>query len=71
MQNNIFETPLIFNRAENICIITKETIEGLPISNHEEADARLIFHAGRNNEAAIIAAKDTAVFLFLIYVLGQ
>ena len=32
-------------------------IEVLPISNYEEADTRLIFHAGMSNEAAVIVAK--------------
>ena len=39
--------------------------------NHEEADTRLIFHAMMGNETAVIVAKDTEVFLLLIYVMDQ
>ena len=46
-------------------------IEALPISIHEEAYTRLTFHAGINYEAAVIFTKDTGLFLFLIYDLGQ
>ena len=38
---NLFEIPLIIN-GENIWYVTKETIEVLSISNHEEADTRSI-----------------------------
>ena len=51
--------------------VVKETVEVLPISNHEEADTRLNFHAGMSNEAAIIVEKDLDVFLLLIYILGK
>lgn len=51
--------------------INKETIEVLPILNHEEADSSLIFLAGVSNEVAIIVAKHTDVFLLAIYGLGQ
>ena len=37
----------------------------------EEADTRLIFNATTINEVVVIVAKDTSVFLFLIYALGQ
>ena len=40
-------------------------IEGLPISNHKEADTSLIFHARTNNKATVIAAKDVVVFSVL------
>ena len=62
---------MIISNGENIWSITKETIKALPKQNHEEADTRLIFYAGMSNEAPIIVAKDTKVFLLLIYALGQ
>lgn len=46
-------------------------IEALPILNHEEVDLRLIFYESMSNEAAVIFAKNTVVFLLLIYVLEQ
>lgn len=51
--------------------INKETIEVLPILNHEEADSSLIFLAGVSNEVVIIVAKHADVFLLAIYGLGQ
>ena len=51
--------------------INKETIEVLPILNHEETDSSLIFLAGVSNEVAIIVAKHADVFLLVIYGLGQ
>ena len=41
------------------------------MSDHEEADTRLFFHAGMSKEAAAIIAKDAEVFLLLIRTLGQ
>ena len=49
--------------------LTKETIQVLPILNHEEADTGLIFYAAMSNEATNIAERDTDVFLLLLYVL--
>ena len=46
-------------------------IEVLLISDHAEADTKLIFHTGMSNEAKVVAAKDTEVFLILIHALGQ
>ena len=45
----------------------------MPISNHEEADTKLIFHAGLSNEKKqlSIVAKDTDLFLLLIFALGH
>ena len=37
---NLFEPPLIINSCENTWRANKETIEVLPISNHEEADKK-------------------------------
>ena len=51
--------------------INKETIEVLPILNHEETDSSLIFLAGVSNEVAIIVAKHADVFLLVICGLGQ
>ena len=67
----LFEIPLTINSDENIWCITKETIEVLPISNHGEADIRLILHADMSNEAAVIVGKDTDVVLLLIQASGQ
>ena len=39
----------------------------LQYETKKKKDARLIFLAGLSNEAAVIVAKDTYVFLFLIY----
>lgn len=54
------------NSGENIYSVTKETVEVLPISNHEEADTSLVFLTEMSNETAATAAKDTEVFLLLI-----
>ena len=54
---NLFEFPLIISSGENIWNIAKETIEVLPISNHEKAETKLIFHAGKNNKAAVTVIK--------------
>ena len=63
---NFFEIPLIINSGKNTLRITRETIEVLPISNHEEADTKLIFHSRMNNEAAGVVAKDTDALLLQI-----
>lgn len=55
------------NSSENIGSITKETVEFIPITNYEEADIRLAFHARMSNEASFIVARDTYVSLLLIY----
>ena len=68
---NLFEIPLIIDSGENILGFTKETIEVLPISNHEEANTRLLFHAGMKSKAAVIVVKYVDMFLLLIYALGQ
>ena len=68
---NLLEIPLTINSGENIWSITEKTAEVLPILNNEEADIRLIFHEGMSNEVAVIFAKDTDVFLLLIYALEQ
>lgn len=65
---NLFEIPLIIDSIQSI---KKETIEVLPISRHEGADIRLIFHAGVSNEGGPIVTTDMDVFLILIYALGQ
>ena len=54
----LFEIPWIINSVEKSRIITKKKIEVLPISNHEEADTKLLFHLRMNNEAIGIVAKD-------------
>ena len=64
---NLFEISLVINSGENIGSITKETVEFIPITNYEEADIRLAFHARMSNEAAFIVARDTYVSLLLIY----
>ena len=68
---NLFEISLIINSGENTWNITEETIEVLLISNHEKPDTKLICHSGMSNNAAVIAAKDTDMFLFIIYALGK
>ena len=69
---NLFEILLIINSVENIqSSITKETIEVFPITKHEQADTRLIFHGGMSNESTVVVAKDTDMFLLLNYALGQ
>ena len=57
---------MIINKSENICRITNETIEVSQILTHEEDGTRLIFHAGMSNEARVIFAKVTDMFLVLI-----
>ena len=52
------EIPFILKR------ITKEPIKVLWRSNHEEADAKLNFHAEISNEEAVIAANNADVFYF-------
>ena len=64
---NLFEISLVINSSENIGSITKETVEFIPITNYEEADIRLAFHARMSNEASFIVARDTYVSLLLIY----
>ena len=54
---------MIINSGKNIWSTTKETIEALPILDHEEAEM--------SNEAAVIAAKGAEVFLHLTHVLSQ
>ena len=39
--------------------------------NHEEVALRLIFHERMSNETTVVVAKDTDVFLLLIYALEQ
>ena len=56
--NRCFEIPLIINNGENTWSIIKETIEVIPISNHEKVDTSLIFHAGMSNEAAVTVANQ-------------
>lgn len=62
---------MIINSVEKTWRITKEAIEALPISNHEEVDKKLIFYARMTNEAVVIAGKDAEIFLLLIYALSQ
>ena len=51
--------------------LLKKRLKSLPISNHEESDTRLVFHAEMTNEAAVIVAKDSKAFLLLIHALCQ
>lgn len=53
---------LIKHSGENIWSIFKETIKVLPISNYEDADTGLTFHAGMSNDAKATAGKNTNVF---------
>lgn len=41
---NLFEIPLNVISSKNAYRINKEKIEVLPISSHEEADTKLLFH---------------------------
>ena len=58
---------MIINSDENIWSINKETIEVIQISNHQETGKRLVFHVGISNEATVTFAKDTDMFLILIF----
>ena len=60
---NLFEIPLIINIGENTYSITKEKIELLPISNHED-DTRFIFDTEMSNEAAVIVAQYIRMSLY-------
>ena len=62
---------MVIYRGENVWNITIQKAEVLPISNHESADRRSIFHAGIRDEVAVTVAKDTDVLLLLMYALGQ
>ena len=54
--------PLIIHRGKNTWRITGKNMEVLLVSNHEEVNTRLVFHAKMNNKAAAIVTKDAEVF---------
>ena len=59
------EVNKIFNNTyfeEHLWTTVSERIKIFPISNHIEADTRLIIYARINNEAALNVVKDTDVF---------
>ena len=62
---------MIINSGGKTQRITKDTIEVLPMSVHEETNKRLIIHARISNEAVGIFGKNVDVFLLLIYALIQ
>ena len=68
---NLFEVPLIINSGENIRSTVKEMTEVLSVSDHKEAQRRLIFQAEMIIEATVYIAKYTYSFLPLIYTLGK
>ena len=61
---SLFGILLIITRGKNTLRITKERIEVLPISIHDEADTRLIFDARICNEAVVIFGKMQTHFYF-------
>ena len=62
---------MVLNSGEETWRITKETIEFLPTSNHEEIDKRLILDARMDNVVVRVVPKDPGVIFFLIYPFGQ
>ena len=68
---NLFEVPLIINSGENIRSTVKEMTEVLSVSDHKEAQRRLIFQTEVSIEATVYIAKYTYSFLPLIYTLGK
>ena len=59
--------PLIINSKEETWKITRQTAQLLQRCNHEEADYRMVFHAGQTQSKAVIVAKDSDVLTLLLY----
>ena len=53
--------PFIINIKEETWKITRQTVQLLQRCNHEEADYRMVFHAGQTQSKAVIVAKDSDV----------
>ena len=67
----LISVPFIFTCGENTLALTKTTSNELFKCNHEEADTRLILHASLQNTNVVIVAKDTDVFVLLVYVYSK
>ena len=59
--------PLIFTCGENTLELTKTTSNEIFKCNHEEADTRLILHASLQDTDVVVVAKDTDVFVLMVY----
>ena len=63
--------PLIITCGEGAWEISKSNVKVLPKCNHEEADTRIILHAISNDTPVVIVAKDTDVFVLLLYAIQK
>eukprot|EP00794_Sanderia_malayensis_P012581 gene12581-biopygen10020 len=59
--------PLIITCKDEAWEISKTSVKALPRSNHEEADTKIILHASSIDTAVVVVAKDTDVFVLLVY----
>ena len=57
----------IINTKEETWKITRQTVQLLQRCNHEGADYRMVFHAGKTQSKAVIVAKDSDVLTLLLY----
>ena len=47
--------------------ITADSVEVLDSCNHQEADTRLVLHAGSHDSPVVVVSKDTDVLVLLAY----
>ncbi len=59
--------PLLFTDKEETWKITRDSATMLFQCNHEDADTRLILHACLEDTNVVIVAKDTDVFILMVY----
>ena len=63
----LFTIPLTINEGETVWKISDKKVTSLSKCNHEEADTRMVMYAAMHNNPAVIVAKDTDVFILLLY----
>lgn len=63
----LLKYPLVINSKNITWKLTQRTVEEIEHCNHEEADYRMIYHAGKTNTKAVIVSKDTDVLVLMMY----
>ena len=67
----LLRIPIVINCKNEAWEITKGDIKTFPYCNHEEADTRMIFHAGLQENPVVVEASDTDVFFLLAYAMNE
>ena len=67
----LLKCSLVFTYFDNQYLITPEFVEVLPMCNHIEADSKMIYRASVHDDPIVIVAKDTDVFVLMIYALNK